>query len=58
MIAYSGDTAWTEQLIEVARGSDLLIIECYAVERKAGHHLDFETLSRRRQRARRASACC
>jgi ribonuclease BN (tRNA processing enzyme) len=49
VIAYSGDTAWTDQLLEVARGSDLLIIECYAFERKAGHHLDFETLSARRQ---------
>ena len=47
-IAYSGDTAWTEQLIEVARGSDLLIVECYAFEPKASHHLDFGTLSRRR----------
>jgi ribonuclease BN (tRNA processing enzyme) len=47
-IAYSGDTAWTEQLIEVARGSDLLIVECYAFEPKASHHLDFKTLSRRR----------
>jgi ribonuclease BN (tRNA processing enzyme) len=47
-IAYSGDTAWTEQLIEVARDSDLLIVECYAFEPKASHHLDFRTLSRRR----------
>jgi len=47
-IAYSGDTAWTEQLIEVARGSDLLIVECYAFEPKPSHHLDFMTLSRRR----------
>ena len=47
-IAYSGDTAWTEQLIEVARGSDLLIVECYAFEPKPGHHLDFGTLSRHR----------
>jgi ribonuclease BN (tRNA processing enzyme) len=47
-LAYSGDTAWTEQLIEAARGSDLLIVECYAFEPRATHHLDFNTLSRRR----------
>jgi ribonuclease BN (tRNA processing enzyme) len=48
VIAYSGDTAWTDQLIEVARGSDLLIVECYAFEPRASHHLDFRTLSARR----------
>ena len=47
-LAYSGDTAWTERLIEVARGSDLLIVECYAYEPKPTYHLDFATLSRRR----------
>ena len=47
-IGYSGDTEWTDQLIEVASGADLLITECYAFDRKAGHHLDFQTLSSRR----------
>ena len=40
--------SWTEQLIEVASGADLLITECYAFDRKASHHLDFQTLSSRR----------
>jgi ribonuclease BN (tRNA processing enzyme) len=48
-IAYSGDTEWTEQLIELARGSDLLIVECYAVTRTGRYHLDLETLNRRRR---------
>jgi ribonuclease BN (tRNA processing enzyme) len=48
LIGYSGDTEWTDQLIEVASGADLLITECYAFERNASHHLDFKTLSRRR----------
>jgi ribonuclease BN (tRNA processing enzyme) len=47
-IGYSGDTEWTDQLIEVASGADLLITECYAFDRKASHHLDFQTLSSRR----------
>lgn len=47
-LAYSGDTSWTEQLIEVARGCDLLIVECYAFEPKASYHLDFTTLRSRR----------
>jgi len=48
LIGYSGDTEWTDQLIEVAKGADLLITECYAFERNSSHHLDFATLSRRR----------
>ncbi len=47
-IAYSGDTAWTEQLIELADGSDLFILECYAVAPTGRYHLDLETLNRRR----------
>jgi ribonuclease BN (tRNA processing enzyme) len=47
-IAYSGDTEWTEQLIELARDSDLLIVECYGVTRKGRYHLDLETLNQRR----------
>jgi len=46
--AYSGDTEWTDQLIELAEGSDLLIVECYAVTRRGRYHLDLETLNRRR----------
>jgi len=48
-IAYSGDTEWTEQLIELAEGNDLLIVECYAVTRKGRYHLDLETLNRHRR---------
>jgi ribonuclease BN (tRNA processing enzyme) len=46
--AFSGDTEWTDQLIELAEGSDLLIVECYSVSRKGRYHLDLETLNRRR----------
>ena len=48
LIGYTGDTEWTDQLIEVASGADLLITECYAFDRKPSHHLDFQTLSSRR----------
>jgi ribonuclease BN (tRNA processing enzyme) len=52
LIGYSGDTEWTDQLIQVASGADLLITECYGFDRKPGHHLDFQTLSSRRQELR------
>jgi ribonuclease BN (tRNA processing enzyme) len=48
VIAYSGDTEWTEALPEVSRGADLFIVECYAYHPKPKFHLDFHTLSARR----------
>lgn len=48
IIAYSGDTEWTDTLPEVARDADLFIVECYAYRSKPKFHLDFQTLSARR----------
>jgi ribonuclease BN (tRNA processing enzyme) len=50
VIAYSGDTAWTEALVEVARGADLFICEAYFFEKNIKYHLDYQTLRRHRQR--------
>jgi ribonuclease BN (tRNA processing enzyme) len=49
VIAASGDTEWTDSLIEVARGADLFVCEAYFAERKAKFHLDLETLTRHRE---------
>ena len=43
-IAYTGDTEWTEALIEAAHGADLLIAEGYTYQRKIRFHLDVATL--------------
>lgn len=43
-IAFSGDTGWTETLIEVARQADLFVTECYSYTRTVPHHLDLQTL--------------
>jgi ribonuclease BN (tRNA processing enzyme) len=43
-VAYSGDTEWTESLLEVARGADLFICEAYFFEKKVKYHLDYTTL--------------
>ena len=43
-IVYSGDTEWTDNLIEIARGSDLFIAEAYFYEKKIKFHLDYHTL--------------
>ena len=39
IIAYTGDTAWTDDLIEVAAGADLLIAEAYFREKNVPYHL-------------------
>ena len=44
VIAYSGDTEWTERLVDAARDADLFVCEAYTFERKIKYHLDYRTL--------------
>jgi ribonuclease BN (tRNA processing enzyme) len=44
VIAYSGDTEWTDALADLARGADLFICECNFFDTKAPGHLDYQTL--------------
>jgi ribonuclease BN (tRNA processing enzyme) len=50
VIAYSGDTEWTESLIDVAHGADLFVCEAYFFEKKIKYHLDYRTLREHRDR--------
>jgi ribonuclease BN (tRNA processing enzyme) len=50
IIAYSGDTEWTDALLEIARGADLFICEAYTFDRKARNHMDLSTLAAQRER--------
>ena len=43
-IAYSGDTEWTESLIEASAGADLFICEAYYFDKLMKFHLDYRTL--------------
>ena len=43
-ICYSGDTEWTDALIEAARGADLFVCECYMFEKVVRAHLSLSTL--------------
>lgn len=43
-IAYTGDTEWTDKLIEAGAGVDLLIAEAYFYEKKVRFHLDLASL--------------
>ena len=43
-VAYTGDTEWTDELIDAGRNADLLIAAGYFVDKKVKWHLDIETL--------------
>jgi len=43
-VVYSGDTQWTEALLDAARGADLFVCEAYTFERPLRFHLDHATL--------------
>jgi ribonuclease BN (tRNA processing enzyme) len=50
VIAYSGDTAWTETLLELAHEADLFICEAYVFETAIPYHLSYATLAQQRNR--------
>ena len=50
VVAYSGDTEWTDALLDAARGADLFIAEALFFEKKIRFHLDFRTLMAHRER--------
>jgi ribonuclease BN (tRNA processing enzyme) len=50
VLAYSGDTGWTESLVAAARGSDLFLCEAYTRDKRVPYHLDLRTLLDNRSR--------
>lgn len=48
VIAFSGDTQWTDELIALAGGADLFVCECSGDRDAPPHHLDYSTLKRHR----------
>lgn len=49
-IAYTGDTAWTDAIVTAAEGVDLLIAECYYLDKPIPHHLTHAALRDHRDR--------
>ena len=45
-IAYSGDTEWSDSLIDAARDTDLFVCEAYFYDKPVRLHLDLKTLER------------
>ncbi len=48
VLAYSGDTSWTDALVEVAAGADLFLCECNSYDRPIPNHLNYRELMARR----------
>jgi len=44
VFAYSGDTAWTAALFDLAAKADVFIVECYSGAGPAPNHMDWPTL--------------
>jgi len=44
ILCYSGDTEWTDTLIEAARGADLFICECYYFDKPVRAHMALSVL--------------
>jgi ribonuclease BN (tRNA processing enzyme) len=50
VVAYSGDTQWTDHLVDAARDADLFVCEAYTFDRPIRFHLDHATLRAHRER--------
>jgi ribonuclease BN (tRNA processing enzyme) len=48
VIAYTGDSEWTEQMPALADGADLLIAECYFYSRPVRFHLNYPEIQKHR----------
>jgi ribonuclease BN (tRNA processing enzyme) len=47
-LAFTGDTGWTDDILRLAEGADLLVAECSTYDRPLPHHLDYRTLAAHR----------
>jgi len=50
VVAYTGDTEWTDEVARVARGADLFIAECYFYDKPVKWHLNYPTVAAQRDR--------
>lgn len=50
VFAFSGDTEWTESLVEIAAGADLFLCECFGYDTAPPHHLSYAALDAQRAR--------
>ncbi len=51
VIAYTGDTEWTDEVAKAAAGADLLIAECYFYGKRIKNHLTYDAVVEHVRRA-------
>jgi ribonuclease BN (tRNA processing enzyme) len=44
IFAFSGDTGWTESLVDLSAAADLFLVECYSGDVPVPNHMDWPTL--------------
>ena len=44
ILAYSGDTEWSDNLLEIAAGADLFVCEAYTYDRSIKYHMSYNAL--------------
>jgi ribonuclease BN (tRNA processing enzyme) len=49
VVAYTGDTEWTEDVARIGQGADLLIAECYYYDKPVKWHLNYPTIAAQRE---------
>jgi ribonuclease BN (tRNA processing enzyme) len=52
LIAYSGDTEWTDALVRASDGADLFICEAYTFDKQVKFHLNYTVLASHRDQLR------
>jgi ribonuclease BN (tRNA processing enzyme) len=48
VVAYTGDTEWTDDIAKVAHGADLFIAECYFYDKPVKWHLNYPVIAAHR----------
>jgi ribonuclease BN (tRNA processing enzyme) len=44
VVTYSGDTEWTDSLVEASADADLFVTECYVHDKPAKNHMSYQAL--------------
>jgi len=52
VIAYTGDSEWTEHMPKLADGADLFIAECYFFQKPVRYHLNYPDIAKHRSEIR------
>lgn len=49
VLAYTGDTEWTDAIVQLAKDAEVLIMDCFSVEKYTPGHLSFKTIYEKKE---------